>query len=70
MAVQEYAAPAAGEYLTPGRLLIGGQWVPAASERTFLTFDPATEMPLTSVARGDAEDVGRAVRAARRFLTG
>jgi phenylacetaldehyde dehydrogenase len=49
-------------------LLIDGERVEAASGRTFPTFDPATEAPLADVARGDAEDIDRAVRAARRAL--
>jgi phenylacetaldehyde dehydrogenase len=49
-----------------GKLLIDGDWVEAASGRTFETFDPATEASLGSVAHGEAEDIDRAVRAARR----
>jgi phenylacetaldehyde dehydrogenase len=49
-----------------GKLLIDGDWVEAASGRTFETFDPATEESLGSVAHGEAEDIDRAVRAARR----
>ncbi|GAA4550720.1 aldehyde dehydrogenase family protein [Pseudonocardia xishanensis] len=48
------------------QLLIDGQWVDAASGRTFPTYDPATGEKLTEVAHGEAEDVDRAVRAARR----
>ncbi len=48
------------------RMLIGGEWVAAASGETFTTVDPATEQPLAMVAAGDKEDVDRAVRAARR----
>ena len=48
------------------KMLIDGKWVPAASGKTFTTFDPATEEPLAEVAAGDKEDVDRAVRAARR----
>ncbi|MDQ0376218.1 aldehyde dehydrogenase family protein [Amycolatopsis thermophila] len=48
------------------QLLIGGQWVNAASGRTFSTFDPATGEKITEVAHGAAEDVDRAVAAARR----
>ncbi len=44
---------------------IGGQWVPAASGKTFSTVNPATEEVLAEVAEGDAEDVEQAVRAAR-----
>ena len=44
---------------------IGGQWVPSSSGRTFSTLNPATEEVLAEVAEGTAEDVDRAVRAAR-----
>lgn len=47
------------------RLLIGGQWVAAASGETFETLNPATAQPLTRVAKGGAADVDRAVKAAR-----
>ena len=49
-----------------GKLLIDGEWVEAASGKTFETFNPATEESLGSVAHGAAEDIERAVRAARR----
>jgi acyl-CoA reductase-like NAD-dependent aldehyde dehydrogenase len=48
------------------KMLIDGKWVPAASGRTFETPNPATGEVLARVAEGDAEDVDRAVRAARR----
>jgi phenylacetaldehyde dehydrogenase len=51
---------------TPGKLLIDGAWVEAASGRTFETINPATEQRLAEVAHGDKEDIERAVRAARR----
>jgi phenylacetaldehyde dehydrogenase len=51
---------------TPRQLFIGGQWTDAASGKTFQTPDPATGQPLASVAEGDAEDIDRAVRAARQ----
>jgi len=47
------------------RLLIGGEWVDAASGETFETINPSTEEVLAHVARGRAEDIDRAVRAAR-----
>jgi phenylacetaldehyde dehydrogenase len=50
----------------PGRLLIDGQWVEAASGKTFETLDPATEESLGWVAHGAAEDIELAVGAARR----
>ena len=50
----------------PGKLLIDGEWVPAASGRTFDTINPATEEKLAEVAYGEQEDIDRAVRAARK----
>jgi phenylacetaldehyde dehydrogenase len=70
MAVTEHAAQVddrVQSFLSsPGKLLIDGDWVPAASGRTFETINPATEERLAEVAYGDAEDVDRAVAAARR----
>jgi acyl-CoA reductase-like NAD-dependent aldehyde dehydrogenase len=52
---------------TPARkMLIDGQWVEAASGKTFETFNPASGEVLARVAEGDAEDVDRAAKAARR----
>src|SRR5262245_65852029 len=48
------------------KMLIDGKWVDAASGKTFDTLDPATGKVLARVAEGDAEDVDRAARAARR----
>ena len=50
----------------PRQLFINGQWTDAASGKTFETPDPATGEMLARVAEGDAEDIDRAVRAARR----
>jgi acyl-CoA reductase-like NAD-dependent aldehyde dehydrogenase len=54
---------------TTRRMLIDGQWVEAASGKTFVTTDPATEQEITNVAHGEAEDsdvqpAGQGVRAA------
>jgi phenylacetaldehyde dehydrogenase len=49
----------------PRQLFINGQWVDAASSRTFETPNPATGETLAHIAEGDAEDINRAVRAAR-----
>jgi phenylacetaldehyde dehydrogenase len=51
---------------TTRKLFIDGEWVEAASGRTFDTPNPATGETLARVAEGDAEDINRAVRAARR----
>ncbi|WP_201451802.1 aldehyde dehydrogenase family protein [Rhodovarius lipocyclicus] len=54
----------------PKRLLIDGKWLEAASGRTFTTINPATGETLAEVAEGDAEDIDRAVAAARRAFEG
>lgn len=48
------------------QLYIDGEFVDAASGRTFVTYDPATGQHLADVARAGGEDIDRAVRAARR----
>ncbi|KAL6187084.1 hypothetical protein ACLB2K_043199 [Fragaria x ananassa] len=48
------------------KLLINGQFVDAASGKTFPTLDPRTGDVIAHVAEGDAEDVNRAVAAARK----
>ncbi len=47
------------------RMLVGGDWVSAASGGTIPVVDPATEETVGAIAAGDANDVDRAVRAAR-----
>src|SRR5215467_6267615 len=48
------------------QLLIDGDWTESASGETFATLNPATEETLAQVQSGNAEDIDRAVRAARR----
>ncbi|MGB0716142.1 MAG: aldehyde dehydrogenase family protein [Phycisphaerae bacterium] len=48
------------------QMLIGGEWMPSASGKTFETLNPATGEPICRIAEGDAEDVNRAVEAARK----
>ena len=50
----------------PQKLFINGQWTDAASGKTFATPNPATGETLANVAEGDAEDINRAVGAARQ----
>ena len=52
------------------KMLIDGQWVDAASGKKFETHNPATGELLATVAEGDAEDINRAVAAARRAFEG
>jgi phenylacetaldehyde dehydrogenase len=73
---------AAAEIITPSRetqeflaqkhqLLIDGKWVdPLTSDQITEVHDPATESVLASVACGGADDVDRAVTAARAALKG
>jgi aldehyde dehydrogenase (NAD+) len=52
------------------RMLINGEWVRAASGKTFESRNPATGELLAIVAEGDKEDIDRAVAAARRAFEG
>lgn len=66
---QEFSdlSPAVSQFISSThKLYIDGQWVDSASGRTFETVDPATESVICNVARADAEDVDRAVKAATK----
>ncbi len=52
--------------ISSGKLLINGQWVGSSSGKTFDTINPATGEVITQVASAAAEDVDRAVQAARK----
>ena len=45
---------------------IGGVWVPPAKPATRDVINPATEQPIGKISMGSAEDVDRAVKAARK----
>ncbi|MCW3041370.1 MAG: Betaine-aldehyde dehydrogenase [Solirubrobacterales bacterium] len=71
MAIAVPSSADTGRYTSqPRQLLIDGEMVDAADGGTFETIDPGTGQVLTTVAHGKAEDVDRAVRAARRALDG
>lgn len=53
------------EAVAPKRLLIGGQWVPAASGKTFPSVNPSTGAVIAQLAEAGAADADRAVAAAR-----
>ncbi|XP_062110280.1 benzaldehyde dehydrogenase, mitochondrial-like [Humulus lupulus] len=65
------AAAATEEFIQPSisvdytKLMINGKFVDSASGKTFPTFDPRTGDLIANVAEGDAEDINRAVTAAR-----
>ena len=48
------------------RFYIDGQWVAPSEGRTLDVINPATEQPIGTIALGSAEDVDRAVAAARK----
>jgi aldehyde dehydrogenase (NAD+) len=48
------------------QLFVGGKWVDPKAGGSFTTTNPATEAPLAEVALADADDVDRAVKAARK----
>jgi acyl-CoA reductase-like NAD-dependent aldehyde dehydrogenase len=54
----------------PGKLIINGEAVDALAGNVFYTLNPATEEPITAVAEARAEDVDRAVQAARAAFDG
>ena len=61
------ALPSVREFLAnPKKLYIGGEWVDSASGKVFETLNPATGEVLATVAHGQAQDVDRAVAAARK----
>ena len=64
------AEPARAFAAGPHLHLIGGERTEAADGRTFSTIDPSTGAAIADVAQGGAEDVDRAVSAARGALEG
>ena len=54
----------------PKKLLIGGQWVEAASGETFPSVNPSTGEVIADLAAADRHDADRAVAAARQAFEG
>src|SRR5262249_29994879 len=50
------------------QVLIGGEWVDSAGGETMEVLNPATEETIAEVPRCSADDVGRAVAAAKAAL--
>src|SRR5882757_1709605 len=68
-ALPDALGPAAREFLSrPAQLLIGDQRLDAADGATFVTLDPSNGREIATVAQAGAEDVQRAVAAARTAL--
>src|SRR4029450_3510890 len=67
--IREVAAALQRDLATaPRRNFIGGQWVEAASGKTFDVLNPASGRVLARCAESGAEDVDRAVTAARKAM--
>src|SRR5437588_11604868 len=67
IAVSPQIHPHVAEFIDqPRKMLINGQWVNAASGKTFPSYNPATGEVLAQVAEGDRADIDLAVRAARK----
>jgi acyl-CoA reductase-like NAD-dependent aldehyde dehydrogenase len=68
-ALPDALGPAAREFLShPQQLLIGEERLDAADGATFVTLDPSSGREIATVAQAGAEDVQRAVAAARTAL--
>jgi 1-pyrroline dehydrogenase len=52
--------------VTQLKMFVGGEWVESSSGETMEVLNPATGEPIAEVPRGSAEDVGRAVEAAKK----
>jgi betaine-aldehyde dehydrogenase len=58
-----------GENMQYYKMFIGGEWVDAASGKTYRAINPATEEEIAEIPLADTEDVNRAVVMARRALS-
>jgi len=67
-----HLTPATSEFLNKAshRLLIDGEWSPAASGETFPAYNPSDGAHLADLAMAGPEDAARAVAAAREALHG
>jgi acyl-CoA reductase-like NAD-dependent aldehyde dehydrogenase len=52
--------------IEPRRLFIDSEWSDSSSGKTTTSINPATEEPITTVAKGTADDAHRAAAAAKR----
>lgn len=68
--VVERVLPSVEAFLTAPLMVIGREFVPAASGNTYTVFNPATGKPLAQVPAAASEDVERAVAAARAAFAG
>jgi betaine-aldehyde dehydrogenase len=65
MDIVEQSRPS-DQQLRQAKMLIGGEWVDAASGATLTVENPGRRSPVATIPRGAAEDVNRAVAAAHK----
>ncbi|KAH8812606.1 aldehyde dehydrogenase [Xylogone sp. PMI_703] len=66
----QLSTPATGLYDQPVGLFINNEFISGLKGQTFVTINPVTEKPITSVHEATAEDVDIAVAAARKAFKG
>lgn len=59
-----------GIWFETDKVLIGGKWLPPAGGETITLFNPSDGQPLARIARGTADDIDAAVRAAQAARRG
>src|SRR5277367_2398195 len=65
MDIVEQSRPS-DQQLRQAKMLIGGEWVDAASGATLTVENPGRRSPVATIPRGAAEDVNRAATAAHK----
>ncbi|KAF4949303.1 hypothetical protein FSARC_13510 [Fusarium sarcochroum] len=64
----QLTAPNGRTYKQPTGLFINNEWVKSSNGKTITSINPTNEQEIVSVAAASAEDVDKAVRAARKAL--
>ncbi|KAJ5501347.1 hypothetical protein N7453_006164 [Penicillium expansum] len=64
----DIVTPNGHSYKQPTGLFINNEIVPATGGQTITSLDPATDKPIATVQAASAEDVDRAVKAAKAAL--
>src|ERR1051325_4482448 len=65
-AIADRASSKSKDKVRQTKMLIDGKWINSTSGRTFETINPATGDVIANVAEGEAPDVDKAVKAARK----
>jgi aldehyde dehydrogenase (NAD(P)+) len=64
----QLTAPNGRKYTQPTGLFINNEWVPSSDGKKITSINPTNEQEITSVHAASADDVDRAVKAARKAL--